>query len=85
MKYWGSGIVLLFILSSVVIIIGGFNLFMGVLIYLIAITLIIIIYPIMFKNRIISSEKCKEYVNNKLRKQKEEQERKNHIKDDAIR
>ena len=72
MKYWGVGFVLLFVLSSLVIIIGGIGLFMDTLVYLIVITLIIIIYPIVFKNRIISSEKCEEYVTNKLRKQKEE-------------
>jgi len=84
MKYWGIGIVLLFVISSVIIIIGGFSLFMDVFIYLIVITLIIIIYPIAFKNRIISSEKCEEYLTNKLRKQKEEQERRDRIKDEAI-
>lgn len=85
MKYWGLGIVLLFVLSSLVIIIGGFSMFMDALIYLIVIILIIIIYPIVFKNRITSSKKCEEYVTNKLRKQKDEQERKNRIKGEAIR
>lgn len=79
MKFFMLGLVLFFISSYMLL----FNGYVSSVLFLIA--LIVIFYPIVFKNRILESKKCEEYITKQLRRYKEKQERRNRIKDEAFR
>jgi ABC-type multidrug transport system fused ATPase/permease subunit len=79
------GFGLLFLISYLVVVLGGFMLLVNGAMVIAFIIMIIIFLPFVLKNRIIRSEKCEEYVKNHLRKHQDERDRINRIKDEAFR
>jgi len=84
MKYYVVGYVLLLLIAIAVVSINPRLYFNAFMVFLL-VAVIIIYIPLALKNRIIRSEKCEEYVSNYLRKHKEERDRRDRIKDEALR
>lgn len=82
-RFVGLGLGLLFLITYLVFLIGGYGLFINTFILILFIALTIIYLPIVFKNRIMRSEKCDEYIKKYLGRHKDEG--RNGIKDDALR
>jgi hypothetical protein len=79
MLYFMLGLLLFFISMYTLL----FNVYVFLALFLIA--LVVIFYPIVFKNKILESEKCEDYITQQLQRYKEKQERKNRIKDRVFR